>query len=288
VSESSAALAPTPAGPRHGMRIVTMWAIATAIAVPVMIWVVGPHIPPGSLSQQARDQHKVNVALAAIAMPVLMMIWVYFGYAVRNFRQEGEAIVDGPPIRGDARIQTTWLIVTSVMVLGLAVFGTVDLLDSGGAGGGEGPVPLAKPADAASALQIQVIGQQWMWTFRYPSYGGVETNQLALPVGREVEFHVTSLDVAHSFWAYELAVKADAIPGSDNVAYVKALRPGSFQVRCAELCGVWHGHMNTTGSVLTDAAFASWIANEQKENAAVTKDLPPYSHVYYPVPLRNA
>ena len=46
--------------------------------------------------------------------------------------------------------------------------------------------------------------------------------------------------------------------------------------------------MNTTGTILTDAAFASWIANEQKTNAAVTKDLPPYSYVYYPAPLRNA
>ena len=288
MSESSAALAQTPAGPRHGLRIAVAWAISTAIAVPVMIWVVGPHIPPGSASQSARDQHDVNVALAALAMPVLLMIWVYFAYAVRNFRQEGEVIVDGPPITGNARIQATWLIATSALVLGLAVFGTIDLLDTGGAGGGEGPAPLAKPADAASALQIQAIGQQWEWTFRYPGYGGVETNELALPVGREVEFHVTSLDVAHSFWAYELAVKADAIPGSDNVAYVKALRTGAFQVRCAELCGLWHGHMNTTGSVLTDAGFSSWIANEQKENAAVTKDLPPYSHVYYPTPLRNA
>ena len=253
-----------------------------------MIWVVGPHIPPGSMSQSAHDQHKVNVALTALAMPVLLMIWVYFGYAVRNFRAEGDVVVDGPPITGDARIQATWLIVTSVMVLGLAVFGTIDLLNTGGAGGGQGPAPLAKPADAASALQVQVIGQQWEWTFRYPGYGGVETTELALPVGREVEFHVTSLDVAHSFWAYELAVKADAIPGSDNVAYVKALRTGSFQVRCAELCGLWHGHMNTTGSILTDAAFASWIANEQKVSAAVTKDLPPYAYVYYPAPLRNA
>ena len=288
MSESSAALASTPAGPRHGLRIAVTWAIATAIVVPVMIWVVGPHIPPGSMSQSARDQHDVNVALTALAMPVLLMIWVYFGYAVRYFRQEGEGIVDGPPITGNARIQATWLIATSAMVLGLAVFGTIDLLSTGGSGGGQGPAPLAKPADAASALQIQVIGQQWEWTFRYPGYGGVETNELALPVGREVEFHVTSLDVAHSFWAYELAVKADAIPGSDNVAYVKALRTGSFQVRCAELCGLWHGHMNTTGAVLTDAGFSTWIANQQKANAAVTKDLPPYSHVYYPTPLRNA
>jgi cytochrome c oxidase subunit II len=288
MSESSAAIAPTPAGPRHGLRIAGAWAVATAIVVPLVIWVVGPHIPPGSMSQQARGQHDVNVALTAVAAPVLLLIWVYFGYAVRFFRQDGDGFADGPPITGDSRVQATWLVVTSVMVLGLAVFGTVDLLSTGGAGGGQGPVPLAKPADAASALQVQVIGQQWLWTFRYPSYGGVETDTLALPVGREVELHVTSLDVAHSFWAYELGVKADAIPGSDNVAFVKALHTGTFQVRCAELCGLWHGHMNTSGTILAAAAFSSWIAGEQRSNASVTKDLPPYSYVYYPQPTRNA
>ena len=54
------------------------------------------------------------------------------------------------------------------------------------------------PHGAAPALQVQVIGQQWAWTFRYPGYGGVETPQLALPAGRLVELHVTSLDVNHS------------------------------------------------------------------------------------------
>ena len=274
--------------PRHGVRIAVLWAVLTAIAVPLVIWVVGPHIPPGSMSQQAHDQHVVNVALTALATPVLLLIWVYFGYSVAVFRQRGPQIVDGPPITGDSRIQTVWLVVTSVLVLGLAVFGTVDLLNTGGAGGGEGPSPLAKPADAASALQVQVIGQQWMFSFRYPSYGGVETETLALPVGREVELHVTSLDVAHSFWAIELGVKADAIPGSDNVAFVKAEKTGSFQVRCAELCGLWHGHMFSTGQVLSDSAFSSWIGKQETADAAITKLLPPYSHVYYPDPLRNA
>ena len=78
-----------------------------------------------------------------------------------------------------------------------------------------------------------MIGQQWAWTFRYPGYGGVETPELAIPAGRLVELHVTSLDVNHSFWAYQLGVKADAIPGSDNVAFVRARHPGTFEIRCA-------------------------------------------------------
>ena len=69
-------------------------------------------------------------------------------------------------------------------------------------------------------------------TFRYPTYGGVETTTLDLPVNREIEFHVTSLDVVHSFWAVELGVKADAVLGADNVAFDKPWELGSFQVRC--------------------------------------------------------
>jgi cytochrome c oxidase subunit II len=288
VSEAAIGAGHEPAGRRHGLRIAVLWAVATAIAVPVMLWVIGPHIPPGDMSQESHDQHVVNVVLATLAMPVLMLIWVYFGYAIANFRQRGPEIVDGPPITSDGRIQIVWLAVTGALVLGLATYGTIDLFDTGGAGGGQGPSPLAKPADAAGALQIQVIGQQWLWTFRYPSYGGLETSTLDLPVNREVEFHVTSLDVNHSFWAIELGVKADAIPGADNVAFVKALHTGSFQVRCAELCGLWHGHMNTTGNVVSASRFATWIASERRNYAGLQKYLPPYSTVYYPSPTRNA
>jgi cytochrome c oxidase subunit 2 len=287
---SEAAAVPQRSGePRHGVRIAATWAVLTAIVVPLVIWVVGPHIPPGDLSQQSRDQHSVNVALTALATPVLLLIWVYFGYAIRHFRADpGGAVLDGPPITGNARIQATWLAVTGAMVLGLAVFGTVDLFSAGGAGGGEGPNPLPKPAGAAHALQIQVIGQQWLWTFRYPSYGGVETPTLALPVNRVIEFHVTSLDVVHSFWAIELGVKADAIQGADNVAFATPLKTGSFQIRCAELCGLWHGHMNTTGYVLTGAGFNTWIGQQRRHYAGVTKYLPPYSLVYYPQPTGDA
>jgi len=274
--------------PRHGVRIAVIWAIATVIVLPLVIWVVGPHIPPGTMSQQTGDQHTVDVALTALATPIVLLIWVYFAYAVTVFRQSGSAIVDGPPITGHRRIEATWLIATSALVLGLAVFGTADLLTTGGAGGGEGPNPVAKPADWRGALQVQVIGQQWLWTFRYPSYGGVETTTLALPVNREIEFHVTSLDVVHSFWAIELGVKADAVLGADNIAFDKPLRTGSFQVRCDELCGLWHGHMNTTGQVMSTSGFTTWIAQQETANAAVTKTLPPYARVYFPTPTRNA
>jgi cytochrome c oxidase subunit II len=273
----------------HGRRLLGTWAALTAIGVALVVLVLGPHMPPGNLSVQARDQRHVNVLLAALATPVLLGVWTALVYAVRTFRAREGDDGDGPPLRGDARLQVVWVIATAVIVLGLGAFGTTALIGSAkGAGGGQGPDPLAVPQGAKQALQVQVIGQQWAWTFRFPAYGGVETPQLAIPAGRLVELHVTSLDVSHSFWAVQLAAKADAIPGSDNVAFVRARHTGTFEIRCAELCGLWHGHMHNTGLVLAPAAFQRWIQREVAANAAATKTLPRYSPQYFPTPYRRA
>ena len=72
-----------------------------------------------------------------------------------------------------------------------------------------------------------------------------------LPENQWVQFDVTSLDVIHSFWAYQLGVKADANPNVNNIAYAKPTQLGQFTVRCAELCGLWHGAMFDYGKVVT-------------------------------------
>ncbi|HEY8769123.1 MAG TPA: cytochrome c oxidase subunit II [Thermoleophilaceae bacterium] len=284
---TTGALAPAPVPATR--RILAIWAVLTVIAVPLVVLVLGPHLPPGNLSEEASGQRHVNTVLAALATPVMLGIWVFLAVAIITFRERGTALADGPPLRGDTATQVTWVVATAVIVIALAGWGTYDLLGPAkGAGGGQGPDPLAVPAKASSALQVQVIGQQWAWTFRYPRYGGVETPELAIPAGRLVELHVTSLDVNHSFWAYQLGVKADAIPGSDNVAFVRARHPGTFEIRCAELCGLWHGHMHNTGVVMTASRFADWIRTQQAQYAPATKVLPPYYTHYFPDPLRRA
>jgi cytochrome c oxidase subunit 2 len=275
----------------HLRNFVLLWiALAAALEV-VVIVVLGHDIPPGSMTNDTRAQHDVIVTLTAIALPVLAMVWAYLAYAAVNFRaKKGAALEDGAPDRGSARLQLAWVAITACIVVALAGYGTIDLLSAAGKSGlgsGEGPNPLAQPANASKAVQVQVIAQQWAWTFRYPAYGGVETPTLEIPVNADVEFHVTSLDVVHSFWALELGVKADAVPGADNVAFVTASREGSFQVRCSELCGLWHGHMTSTGHVVSGSAFTRWIAAQQTKYAGVTKQLPPYSTTYYPLPTRN-
>ena len=135
---------------------------------------------------------------------------------------------------------------------------------------------------------MQVIGQQWNWTYRFPSYGGLETAHLELPAAQDIELHVTSLDVVHSFWAYQLGVKADAVPGVDNIAFVHPRKLGNFTIRCSELCGLWHGHMYQTGQVVSAHEFASWIAQQKRNEAKNLRYLPPYSGHYFPEPQRRA
>ena len=271
----------------HWRRLVVWWLGATIISVPLVIWVLAPGIPPGNGTVEAHGQVVDNTVLLATATPVATAVLVFLAYAIINFRErEPELALDGPPITGNATVQTWWLVITTGLVLFLAGYGTVRML-ADGAGGGQGPNPIAAPADSGNALQVQVIAQQWRFTYRYPSYGGVETNTLVLPANKTVAFHVTSLDVIHSFWAYQLGVKADANPGVDNVAYVTTQQPMSFNVHCVELCGVWHGYMYDTGHVVPQRQFASWIAAREQQYAPITKSLPPYAKTYSPDPTRR-
>ncbi len=274
------------AEPNHALRFGLVWLIGTLIALPLVIWVIGPLLVPGNGSEQSIGQGTDYTVLAALATPVLTLVLLYLVYAVIFFRQPKGGMLEGPAVRGHARVQTTWIVVTSLMVLAVAVFGTVRLEADYGAGSGSGPNPLTVPK--GPKLPVQVIAQQWLFTYRYPTYGGVETTELYLPQNQMVEFHVTSLDVVHDFWAYKLGVKADANPGVDNIAFVKPTKLESFTVRCAELCGVWHGYMSNAGRVVTPAAFETWIHEQQKRLAPATKVLPKYSTTYLPEPTKRA
>ena len=270
--------------PNHARRFGAIWVIATVIATPLVIVLLGPILPPGNGSEQASGQVTDNTVLLAMATPVLLLVVIYLLYAVIVFRQPQGAALEGPAVRGDAGLQTTWIVVTSALVLSLAAYGTVRLLADNGAGSGSGPKPLTVPegAEAARAGDRPAVGVH----LPLPDLRRRRDPHLELPVDQMVELHVTSLDVIHSFWAYQLGVKADANPGVDNIAFVKPTEQ-AFEIRCAELCGLWHGYMFDTGQVVSAAAFEAWIHEQQVTFAPATKVLPPYSKTYLPEPTRR-
>lgn len=269
--------------PRHLLRMVTIWLVVSVVA-DVLFWVlVAPHVPPGTMTDSAsQNQFDFNVLLV-IALPVLIAVWVYLAYSIVVWRSSRDIPepVGGPQARTHLGVQVGWIVTTTVIVLGLFLFGTVRLITGQGSGGGEGPNPIWTPT-SATILPVQVIAQQWKFTYRYPTFGGFESQQLVIPDNTSIAFHVTSLDVIHSFWAYQLSVKADANPQQDNVAFTTTRQAGSFTVRCSELCGIWHGAMFNYGRVVSKSAFMVWARATQAATAANTKLLPPFSYTYVP------
>ena len=176
-------------GPRHGLRLFLIW-LVLALAADLVIWFVWkPHLPPGDMSDAARHQQFDIAVLAISGAPVVIFVLLYFIYSIVVWRARPGDDTDGEPIYGNTKIQATWIIGTTVIVLWLFVFGTVELVVPAGAGAGEGPSPIWKLAGTTSStwtpntnttLQVQVIGQQWTWTYRYPQFGGMESSELML------------------------------------------------------------------------------------------------------------
>jgi len=281
-------------GRRDGLWLFVIWAVLSIAGCLLVYNVWGPHMPPGAMTTSASSQQFDTRVLGTLATPVVIGILLYFAWAMVFWRQKPGDETDAEPIHGNVKIQATWIVVTSAIVLGLAVFGTYELIEPAGSGSGQGPQPafnhgVLAASDSTSwapntnnILQVQVIGQQWAWTYRYPQFGGFETTDLVIPVGQQVRFNVTSLDVIHDFWAYQLGVKADANPGVNNVAYTTPYHTGQFVVRCDELCGIWHGAMYNYGKVVSVSDFMTWAQSTETQLAAVTKLLPPYALTYDP------
>jgi cytochrome c oxidase subunit 2 len=275
----------------HIVRLVIIWVVLSAIGI---VGVLQISYPPYDQSIQGQDQASTLKLLTALATPVFIAVVMMVLYSAIFFRRRTTELVDGPPMLGNTPIQIAWVAISAILVLFLAVVGIATLSSENvaqlvGAPGrtiGGGQTGSGTTGEENKEIHVQVIAQQWYFTYRYPDYGGVETTHLYLPVNHPVELHVTSLDIIHSFWAYQLGVKADANPGVDNIFHVTPQKTGSFQVRCSELCGLWHGNMvDSEGQVVNQSDFDTWIAQQQQDFAAISKVVPSYAPYYFPLPL---
>jgi cytochrome c oxidase subunit 2 len=279
-----------------------IWVVLSVVGDVLFSIFVAPHVPPGRLSETAANNQNTFNVLMEMAIPVLLGVWVYLSYSliVWGDKRNASAAFSGAAARTNKTAQVSWIVITSVTILFLAAYGSFAVITEHGSGGGEGPNPAWAPAGALKAetaalvgkatwspgsknvLPVQVIGQQWKFTYRYPTFGGFESPQLIVPADTTIAFNVTSLDVIHSFWAYQLDVKADANPGVNDVAFTETKNPGNFIVRCSELCGIWHGSMYNSGKVESQADFENWATTTEAANAANTALLPAFAWTYTP------
>ncbi|WP_429130377.1 cytochrome c oxidase subunit II [Ensifer sp. 4252] len=143
------------------------------------------------------------------------------------------------------------------------------------------------------ASEVEIIGQQWLWSYRLPGVDGklgtsetrdispenslglnrddtaalddvvIEGGELHLEIGKPVKVLLRSVDVLHDFYVPEFRAKMDMVPGMVTYFWMTPTRTGTFEVLCAELCGVGHPQMRGTVVVDSEADYQTWLASQQ-------------------------
>lgn len=119
-------------------------------------------------------------------------------------------------------------------------------------------------------VEVQVIGRQFFWAINYTGADGkfgtnddfTSGNYMAVPADTLVLVKLTSGDVIHSFFAPNLRIKYDAIPGRDTFLWFKAKETGQYEVACAELCGPYHYKMKAIIDVMPGDKYQDWVRSK--------------------------
>lgn len=123
----------------------------------------------------------------------------------------------------------------------------------------------------ANAMDVYVMGKQWMWKFAYPE-GPNGVNVLRVPVNRPVRLLMTSRDVIHSFFVPSFRIKMDVLPGRYTETWFEATMTGRFPVYCTEMCGTGHSTMRAEVIVMTQEEFDNWMREQKDQTRQRQKD----------------
>jgi cytochrome c oxidase subunit 2 len=148
-------------------------------------------------------------------------------------------------IEGSTKLEIIWTIIPLILVLFMFWIGWRSYTP-------ERKVP-------ADAMKIKVTAQMWSWRFEYEN--GKVDDTLYVPVNKAVVLNMISLDVIHSLYIPAFRIKTDVVPGTDNYMWFKSLITGSYDLFCAEYCGLRHSYMGTIVEVVDQGTFDKWYAS---------------------------
>jgi cytochrome c oxidase subunit 2 len=117
------------------------------------------------------------------------------------------------------------------------------------------------------AMEIYVVGKQWMWKFQHPT-GQREINELHVPLGTRIKLTMTTEDVIHSLYVPAFRVKTDVVPGRYTQMWFEPTKAGRYYLFCAEYCGTNHSGMGGYVEVMEPTEFQQWLAGGASESAA--------------------
>jgi cytochrome c oxidase subunit II len=224
-------------------------------------------LPQGVTSESGRVTSLWNGAWIA-ALVVGVIVWGLTIWCIVAYRRKKDDTGLPEQLRYNVPIEILYTVVPLFMVAVLFYFTARDesaLLDT------------SKKPD----VTVNVVGKQWSWDFNYVEAQTYESGTQAeltgkpgveatlptmyLPVNKRVEFVLTARDVIHSFWVPQFLQKLDMIPGKVNKFQVVPTETGTFQGKCAELCGAYHSQMLFQVKVVSQAEYDAHIAQLKAE-----------------------
>ena len=165
------------------------------------------------------------------------MIW----FVVKYRRSKHPRAVQ---IREHPWLEITWLVIPTALVMVMFYYGYIAFA----------PMHEA-PKDA---MVVHVVGKMWVWEFDYPD--GKTATELVLPINKPVKLNMTSLDVIHSLFIPAFRVKEDVVPGDTTSIWFIPERPGTYEILCAEYCGLRHSYMEAKAKIVPQAEYDAWLA----------------------------
>lgn len=178
----------------------------------------------------------------SVFFATLIFLLVFF-FALKYRRRSEDEIPK--PIIGSLQLELLWTIIP--LLIAMVMFGWSATLYFN----------LRKPPD--NAMQIYVVGKQWMWKIQHPT-GQREINELHVPVGRAVKLVMTSEDVIHSFYVPAFRIKMDVVPGRYTTEWFQPTMIGRYHLFCAEYCGTNHSAMIGWVTVMDPNDYQAWLA----------------------------
>ncbi|MEI6373686.1 MAG: cytochrome c oxidase subunit II [Actinomycetes bacterium] len=249
----------------YARRIILLTVIISAVIIALtFVMVAFMNLSGGPASDIQGEIEKTMYVLTFTCAPLMGFTLAIITYSWwggwGKVKSEEEPTEEGPAIRTNGVAVVAWITVCSLLAAFLVIWGLVELATI--TASSYGSVAANQQPNSAKAIDINVTGQQWLWSFEYPDQGKITSSELVVPVNVPLYFNVTSLDVIHSFWVVEAGVKIDVNPGAITNTGFTPNKLGTFNIRCAELCGLHHAYMETNLRVVTQEQFDSWVREQ--------------------------
>lgn len=198
---------------------------------------------PETASRYASNVDWLVFAFTGMMMFFVVPVFVLLVLFAFRYRQGTKVPRDHRP-RGSMKVEMTWIALPFVGAMAIYLVSARLYYEV-----------RTPPPDA---MEIQVVGKQWMWKFQHPS-GQREINTLHVPVDQPIKLNMISQDVIHSLYFPALRVKQDLLPGRYTQLWFKATKTGRYQAYCAEYCGTDHSRMLADLVILPAQEYAAWL-----------------------------